>query len=252
MADTSPMQSNDTMSQEPNRAFAEASLREFEGCDGGDPGSPESPSVWMFGLEFGQMPTAGAAFEARESGDDKYSVEQQLGYRYNTNAFKLLAVAHGRPLSEFKTFAHERQPFVQGSKGFFKGNLYPYACKTVGEWPADAEAEVGLGKDAYRQWCDRHRIPALLGWVEKYRPSIFIGVGLSAAEQFAQVVFGSPSKLQEAKFSAANGQTKRVLTLEQGWKKLIVLPHLSGGSNGLNSDDSLQQAGEMVGQMIRR
>lgn len=28
-------------------------LNKFDGCDGGDPGTPSDPSIWVFGLEPG-------------------------------------------------------------------------------------------------------------------------------------------------------------------------------------------------------
>ena len=235
----------------PSPEFVEASLREFEGCDCTDPGSPSDPYVWMFGLEFGEMPTSGTAAAAKASQDNTYSVREQLGYTYNRNAFKLLAVANGRQVQDYERFAHEVQPFVKGSRGYFKGNLYPYACKNVGEWPSDARTEVGLEKEEYRLWCDKNRIPVLHSWVNKYQPKLFIGVGLSAANLFAQVVFGKDEELREIKFEAKNGQVKRILQREDGWRKLVVLPHLSGGMNGLNSDDSLETAGRIVGNLVR-
>lgn len=237
--------------RQPNRDFIDWSLREFEGCDCTDPGSPDDPYIWMFGLEFGEMPASGAAAELRSRGDQTYSIEEQLTYTFNRQAFKLLAVTNGRPIADYVQFSHEVKPFVRGTRGYFKGNLYPYACKNLEQWPDDVRAEVGLEKEEYRLWCDQHRIPVLHGWVNKYQPKLFIGVGLSAGPLFERAMFGREGGMAEHRFTASNGQVKRVLQRREGWRKLIVLPHLSGGMHGLNSDDSVEVAGTLVGELLR-
>lgn len=71
-------------------------------ADGGDPGSPEKPSVWLFGVEpgwsledaRGAEPTGGQVVPR----DDRYSVEQQLDWPFNRNAFKLLSALDGGSL----------------------------------------------------------------------------------------------------------------------------------------------------------
>lgn len=89
-------------------------LEKFSGCDFGDPGSPERPSIWLFGIEHG---IAAKKFDAQTTEalvGPRYSVELQRTYRFNTNTFKLLAAMSGRPVSQYIDFANEHQPFVEG------------------------------------------------------------------------------------------------------------------------------------------
>lgn len=71
----------------------------FDHCDGGDPGTPKSPSIWLFGLEPGWSKTDAKAEQLTTDckEDLDYSVETQLGWPFNRNAFKLLAALDGMP-----------------------------------------------------------------------------------------------------------------------------------------------------------
>ena len=103
----------------------------LESCDGGDHGSPANPSIWVLGIEPGWSLTD----QKNEANGQKispetlaeYSIELQLGWRYNVAAFKLLAAMDGRPPTEYFAFAQEKRPFERGCSGFFKGNLFPEA-----------------------------------------------------------------------------------------------------------------------------
>lgn len=100
------------MTKQPNPKFAREALSEFDGCDSNEPGSPDRPAIWMFGLEFGEMPAPGATADSTTNGDRRYSVQEQLGYRYNQKAFKLLAAMNGEPVEGFRKFASRTQAFV--------------------------------------------------------------------------------------------------------------------------------------------
>lgn len=222
-------------------------LEKFDGCDGGDPGSPENPSIWLFGIEHGWPNTSSNEKDSSETEhDDSYSIQTQLKWPYNRNAFKLLAAIHGRPVNEYREFAHETSPFVSGSRGYFKGNLYSYPCHSVGEWPDDAASETGFSsKKSYQDWCNEYRLPTINRWINEYRPSLFIGVGNSFSNDFSKAVYGSESPLNEVRFSI-NSSVKKLFFGENKDKKLVIIPHLSGGRNGLNSNAAITKAGELI------
>lgn len=219
-------------------------LEKFDGCDGGDPGSPQSPSVWLFGIEHG-WPQKND-HEPPPDNDASYSIDMQRQWPYNRNAFKLLAAMHGIPVEEYLTFAYEAKPFVAGSQGYFKGNLYPYACHSVSAWPEKAAKESGFeDKQSYQAWCNEHRLPAIKSWADEYQPSIFIGTGNSYARDFSQACYGKEVSLEEQRITI-NGHTKKIFMGNEAGRKLVVIPHLSGGRNGLNSDAALTQTGGII------
>lgn len=223
--------------------------QEFDGCDGGDPGSPTTPTIWIFGIEHGTYRSPAAIESSQNQSDDGYAIQTQLRYRYNQQAFKLLAVMNGLLLEDYRLFAEKNQPFVQGSKGYFKGNLYPYACRSVSEWPAEAEAETGMTKAEYRQWCGQHHIPVIKQWIDKYQPRVLIGVGNSNRLDFSQAVFGKSVHFETYQF-AVEKQIKKVFHAKVEGSRLVVIPHLSGSPNGLNSDESVRLAGAFIAEFI--
>jgi hypothetical protein len=249
---TSPY-SNKSASLLPMNPNLASMLEKFEGCEGGDPGSATAPAIWVFGVEPGWSKFDQKSTEAPTNPlDDGYSVETQLQWIYNRNAFKLLAAIDGVPVSQYREFANRHQPFVQGSKGYFKGNLYPYACNNISIWPEDAATETGLASKAeYQQWCAQHRWPVIKNWIDEYQPKLFIGVGNSFRNQYALAVLGrkGPFDCQEI---LVNGYKKRIYLAQEENRKLAVIPHLSGGSNGLNSDEATQRVGEILREFLRR
>jgi hypothetical protein len=67
-------------------------LAKFDGCEGGDAGTPTNPSIWLFGVEPGWSKSDQARTDTPKNPlDDGYSIETQLQWPYNRNAFKLLA-----------------------------------------------------------------------------------------------------------------------------------------------------------------
>jgi hypothetical protein len=228
-------------------------LQEFDGCAGGDPGSPTKRSIWLFGIEFGFPVNYQELAGKHTTGDDSYSISIQQQFPYNRNAFKLLAVAHGFQLDEYIAFTNQYQPFVKDGKGFFLGNLYPYPCRNVKDWPDYAVKETGFqNKKEYQDWCGQHRLPTIKEWVDKYLPTIFIGVGNTWRMDFSMAVFGKPVNLEKVEWKSETGQTKRLYHAREGKLKLVVIPHLSNGSNGLNSDASLEWAGSFIREMLER
>lgn len=94
-------------------------LRDFNGCDEGEIGSPEKPSIWLCGIEWGGQSTLEAI---QEIVNTPYTGKHQIGrenwqhilkYPYDIKATKLLAVVNGRKIEDYASFAEETQLFVE-------------------------------------------------------------------------------------------------------------------------------------------
>ncbi|WP_150295016.1 hypothetical protein, partial [Sphingobium estronivorans] len=165
------------------RAFrqrAEDADRFLETCDGGDPGAPDRQSIWVLGIEPGWCLADQVADERRspEAAQQlgRYSIELQLQWPYNRNAFKLLAALNGTPSEEYRRFAEQARPFERGSTGYFKGNLFPEPFNNVGVWDANAVDGTGFATKAeYQTWLRAARFPVMRAWIEKCRPKLVIG-----------------------------------------------------------------------------
>lgn len=237
--------------QPSNRELFEAwAIDPFEGGDGGDPGSPAAPSIWMFGTEHGDAANLDQEPPCpREERD--YSIDRQLRYKYNTSAFKLFAAMQGEPVEHFEQFARLHQPWVPGASGYFKGNLYPYPCRNVSTWSDETIHETGFErKEDMVKWCKEHRLPAIAEAVRRHRPRLFIGVGTEFKSEFALAFFGAELPLQTYQF-AVGGHTKKIRYATLNQSRLVVLPHISSGANGLNSDESLLVAGSFIAGLLR-
>lgn len=234
-----------------NNDVLNSMLEKYDGCEGDDPGNPSAPSIWLFGIEPGHSRFDQEQEAAKHvSVNDGYSIKKQLSWSFNRNAFKLLAVIHGYSVNEYRQFAEKHQPFVTGGTGYFKGNLYPFACHNVNVWPEDATKETGLAsKNDYQNWCQKFRWPAIYKWVNEHQPKLFIGVGNSFREEFELAVYGRNVEMENRNFSI-NGYSKNIFTANIDGRKLVVIPHLSGGRNGLNSHKAIEQAGEIIKELM--
>lgn len=215
--------------------------RFVESCDGGDLGSSTNPSIWLMGIE----PGWSLADQAKEANGDgmslealaEYSVELQLGWPFNVGAFKLLAALDGKSPQNYLAFACEKRPFERGSLGYFKGNLFPEAFYNIPSWGDEAVRTTGFSSKAeYQVWMREVRFPILTTWIEKCRPKLIIGLGLTHVADFLTMV-QCLEKPDEHSFEV-NEHKKRMFTTRSGLVPLAILPHLTGGANGLNSDES--------------
>lgn len=234
-----------------NKAIAESMLVEFDGCDNDRPGSPVAPAIWIFGIEPGdsiadKLARSKAGTELNPSAGQSYSVERQLKWPFNQKTFKLLAAIEGE--TDYKTFATKKQPFVEGSEGYFKGNIYPYACNNVAEWSPEVADELGCDKKGYVQWCNEHRIPVIHSWVKKYQPKVFIGVGATYRTIFSRAVFGREVQLEEIQISGKS-QVKTIFSHKENGLRLVVIPHFAG-PYGMNCNKSIHGTGQYIAGFI--
>jgi hypothetical protein len=215
-------------------------LEPFSGCDGGDPGNGAAPSIWLFGIEHGASSSEGGTSDGQPE-DEKYSITTQMLFKYNQNAFRLFAAIQGEAAADYRSFAERHQPWVEGSKGYFKGNLYPYACHSESSWSPEAQAFTGYpDKATYLRWCDEHRLPRIKQWVDQHSPRLFIGVGIT---------YNLP--MEEYRFEV-NGHLKRILYAQLNGKTLVVIPHLSGTPHGINGSESATIAGTFIAGLLKR
>jgi len=233
------------------RAFRESveDPKQFlSSCDGGDPGTPEQPSVWLFGVEPGWSLEDARGADLPEGQDvprgDRYPVEQQLQWPFNRNAFKLLSALDGGHPSDFREFALRVRPFEKGCKGFFKGNLFPLALNKIATWHADAQRHTGFQeKGQYQEWVRRVRFPIIASQIATCRPGLVICAGTSHLSDFLAVT--QTPDAQPHTFSV-NGHVKRMYLSRSGLVPVAVVPHLSGGANGLNSDAAVAMAADLI------
>lgn len=227
--------------------------RFFETCEGGDPGSPERPSIWLLGLEPGwstiNEQAEAAADPAREALEARYDVEIQLTYPYNRKAFQFLAELQGRKLEDYAAFAREVRPFEQGASGYFKANLFSAPFKSMKTWDQEAIDMTGFDtKAAYQRWVRENRFAVLKGMIETYRPRLLIGTGLGHLNDFLTVT-GTPDIPPPERFMVGQ-HSKRMHIATSGIVPVVIVPHFTGGSHGLNSDESIRIAARKVRETV--
>lgn len=237
---------------QPVRAFRDAvedASRFLETCDGGDLGSPERRTIWLLGIEPGWNNADQALDEQGRSEKSeeirKYSVETQLTWRYNSKAFQLLSALKGFPPKNYKAFAFAERPFEPGSSGYFKANLFPEPFNKVGAWDAAAIDKTGFEtKDEYRTWLRSARFPVFRTWIEKHRPKLVIGTGLTHLEDFLAIT--GTTQIPPAQVFEINGHSKRMHLSTSGTVPVAVLPHLTGNTYSLNSYQSISEVAERI------
>lgn len=230
------------------RALVSSADRFLETCDGGDIGSFDSPSIWLMGVEPGWSlkdqlrEKKGAA--ASQDHDESYSVDLQLGWPFNRTAFKLLSAIEGGAPEDYVDFAKRARPFERGSQGYFKANLFSVPFHNLEAWDDEAKQDTGFDtKSAYQDWVRTVRFPVVSSHLELHRPKLLIATGLAHLQDFRHVV--NASTLIEHSFTV-NGHTKRMFVSTDGLVPLVVVPHLSGGPAGLNSNAAVAQAAQVI------
>lgn len=218
-------------------------------CDGGDPGSIKEPSVWLLGIEPGwSLADDSGAEEPGPEAEERlraYSIDLQLQWPFNRNAFKLLAAVEGGSPEDYREFAKRAQPFALDSKGYLKGNLFPVPFNNVGAWDEAATEMTGFTtKDEYQSWVREVRFPVLERWIELCRPRLLIGSGISHLADFLEIA-GADEAPDSFRFEV-NGHSKRVFISKSGVVPVAIVPHLSGGIHSLNSNQSIAQTAAII------
>lgn len=223
----------------------------FSGCDGGDIGSAQSPSVWLCGLEWG------GGFKPEELADEfkddvsepsvgYKSHERNLAYQYNIKAIKLLCALNGA--SDHVKFNETVKPFTQGAKGYFKLNLYPLAFKNTSHslWSEGFAKATGIeNKSEYIRWIEQNRFPKLRAWAKERKPRLIICVGISYKNEFIAAFGGEGAQVKEA---VAGGKKFYYFENEDG--TTVAITYFLGNPYGLNSDAAIKATGEKIAQIL--
>lgn len=230
------------------RALASEPERFLETCDGGDVGSISAPSIWLMGVEPGNSRRDQLRDQERAAAPcslkQNYSVDLQLEWTFNRTAFKLLSALAGGAPEDYVAFAKRARPFERGSRGYFKANLFPVPFHNLKEWNDEARLETGFeSKSAYQAWLRKVRFPVMASRLELHRPKLLIATGIAHLRDFCAVA--RASALSAHSFFI-NGRKKRMFLANDGSVPLVVLPHLSGGPGGLNSNAAVVQAAQVI------
>ncbi len=244
----------DMSNPESNRISPQFALwaKGFAGCDGGDIGSPSTPSIWFCGLEWGGGHDENSLSESISSlaSDVPYGYDHEdenTAYIFNRQIMKLISAMHGGNVNEYEKFVTTLKPFVRGQAGFFKMNLFPIAFKNTdhGLWKTSFSNLTGIeSKQRYLEWCREERFPILRSWVATYRPRAVICFGKSYSDDFKRA------------FSDLNVDFKRedIGGRELSWAKnsngtLVAICPFPVNRNGLNSNALLQGFGSRLGSL---
>lgn len=225
----------------------------YSGCDGGDIGTPQMKSKWICGIEWG----GGHDFDSlvRYMQEDVSapprgyeSWEENISYIFNWQVMKLLSAIEGGKVENYKSFAKEAKPFVKGSSGYFKMNLYPIAFKDTNpeNWASEFRAITGFAsKREYLQWCKNNRLPQIRGWASSFIPELVICLGKTYLEDFSKAFFDDGKTLNK----------EIIENREISWgvnstgTLLVILPFMVN-RHGLVNNNTIQLVGERISQLL--
>lgn len=226
----------------------------YSGCDGGDIGSQDNPSVWVCGIEWG----GGHTPENIMSDIDEDSTEPPCLYDdwqenvkvpYNRQAMKLLSAISEKSVSEYANFAERVQPFIIGSKGYFKMNLYPIAFKDTNHerWSNEFSAITGFStKSQYHDWCAKHRFPQMRQWAKTSKPKLIICLGKTYRPKFEAAFFDVGQALIQEDID------DRVLAWGRNSDNslVVVIPFMLN-PYGLTRDSTIQKFGTRIAELLK-
>lgn len=180
----------------------------------------------------------------------RYAVEVQLTFPYNRKAFQFFSELHDRKLENYVDFAMETRPFERGSKGYFKANLFSAPFKSMKTWDREAIEMTGFETKAeYQSWVRENRFAVLKGMIEKHRPKLLIGTGTSHLHDFLTIT--GTEQVPPADRFPVGQHFKRMHIGTTGIVPVVVIPHFTGGSHGLNSDESIRIAARKVRDQVK-
>lgn len=225
----------------------------FSGCDGGDLGTAENPSIWICGIEWGGGHTAeglvSSMSEDLTTPPRGYeSWEENLTYIFNWQVMKLLSVINGGAFSEYKMFAQTIKPFVNGESGYFKMNLYPIGFKDTSQarWHEKFSEITGFkDKSDYLAWCSKFRLPKIREWTERAKPKLILCLGKTYLDDF-KVAFHDAGK--ELYHEVIDGRDLYWDFNDQG-SLVAVIPFMVN-RYGLVKNVSIQKFGNRISELL--
>lgn len=215
-------------------------------------GNPRQPATWVCGIEPGGPHSVDAAALRRliRAPDTDHAPpgyadwHSNLSGSFRRRIVKLLAAVECGSVAEYRAFAERRQPFVRGSSGFARLNLYPvgFADTDPRRWGEDFVAVTGFGRKAdYLAWCDAHRLPVLRRWTVQHAPRLVVGLGKSYVAQFQAAFLGGRARLVREPLAGK----ELAWGVSDAGTVVAVLPFLTSAS-GLQSDAAIQAFGSRL------
>lgn len=225
----------------------------FSGCDGGDIGTSQNRSVWLCGIEWGGGHDAQSLSESMKSdysappfGYDNWN--ENLAYIFNWQAMKLLSAISKNEVSSYKKYAENVKPFVVGSLGFFKMNLYPISFKNTSfdHWKSEFSSMTGLfGKSEYLQWCEKNRFPVLRQWTSQYQPKLILCLGVSYKVEFLKAFFDSENEFHREIIE----EKELSWGINNNGTLVVVIPFMVN-RYGLTKNTSIQKFGSRIAELL--
>lgn len=244
-----------------NEKFSKWALG-YSGCDGGDIGTPEKPSLWFCGIEWGggypnnveelikifsqnvEKPPKGHEDWIDEQGKHHQAWEVNLDYIYNRQCMKLLSAFEGGNVEDYKKFAKEKKPFTEESYGYFKINLYPLAFKNTSSfhWKDGFSDATGIEtKNDYIQFIRNNRFPVMYSWVKQHRPKVIICTGKTYENDFISAF--SDEKIQLT--TEIIGERNMQWGVNTFGTIIFIIPFMVN-RYGLNKNETIQKFGERM------
>ena len=195
-------------------------------CEGGEHGSPDNRSIWLLGIEPGWS-LADEAADREIEGEraaklETYAVELQLEWPFSRNAFKQLCALEGGGPEDFYAFAQRARPFERDSTGYSKASIFPEPCNKVGELDAHSAAKTGFArKDDYCAWLRENRFRVTKSWIERCRPRLVIGSGLTHLADFLEIT--GATRTPSVHTITVNGHAKRLHVATNGMVPVAVI-----------------------------
>ena len=227
----------------------------YSGCDGGDLGSPESPSVWVCGIEWGGGHTPESLLsniteDVRTPPQGYDNWQDNLSYIFNWQTMKLLSAIDGGRVRDYKEFAERVMPFVRGGRGYFKMNLHPIGFKDTshGRWLEEFSGITGFAtKSDYLAWSTDYRLPKIRKWAENSKPKLILCLGKTYLPQFTRAFLDDDSIVNQETIEG-----KEMFWGENRQGSLVVVIPFMVNRNGLTRNIAIQSFGEKIKDLLTR
>lgn len=229
----------------------------FSGCDGGDTGNTKSPSIWFCGIEWGGghpadeqelykifMQDVSTPADGYKTADGEPDWKENLTYRFNWQAMKLLSAINGGIVSDYKLFAESIRPFVKGGMGYYKMNLYPLSFRNTAYqlWKdAFAKATGFENKQDYIEWIRSRRFPVMNSWVQTFSPKLIVCAGITYSSDFRKAFVDDGLEFNRETID----DRELNWVVNKNGTTVVVIPFMLN-RNGLTRNVSIQKFGERI------